>query len=50
MLAEYGPVFLICLVVSQFLGLSLNLLLLHRVRSPAFTRWVFWGYSGAELC
>lgn len=49
MLAEYGPVFLICLVVSQFLGLSLNLLLLYRVRSPAFTRWAFWGYSGAVL-
>lgn len=48
-LAEYGPVFLICLVVSQFLGLLLNLLLLHRMRSPAFTRWAFWGYSGAVL-
>lgn len=50
MLAEYGPVFLVCLVVSQFLGLSLDLLLLkHWARSPARTRWAFFGYSGAVL-
>lgn len=49
MLAEYGLTFLIYLVVLQFLGLSLNLWLLHQVRSPAFTRWAFFGYSGAVL-
>lgn len=49
MLAEYGPAFLICLIGLQFLGLLLNLLLLRQVRSPAFTRWAFLGYSGAVL-
>ncbi|MDB9528776.1 HAMP domain-containing sensor histidine kinase [Oscillatoria sp. CS-180] len=51
MLTEYGRAFIVCLIASQFLGLSLNLILLlrHRSLSSAHLRWAFFGYSGAIL-
>ncbi|MBE9100390.1 sensor histidine kinase [Vacuolonema iberomarrocanum] len=47
----YGSTFLICLVVAQLLGLSLNLIILYRHRefSPIHTCLAFLSYSGATL-
>lgn len=47
----YGNTFLICLVITQLLGLSLNLVILYRHRefSHIHTCLVFLSYSGATL-
>lgn len=49
--AQYSLAFLVCLIVGQFLGLLLNLILLVRNRSLTLPqiRFAFLGYSGAVL-